>query len=144
VSGIRSGLVKTLEVDFLLVDEVQDADWLQWEWVREHALSGSKVIAVGDDDQSIYRWHVAAGQEGMQRFVEEFGLRHPLRPGCGISSMAARMAASNCDLESILKRNTLATNSGLLCSDWPFVVYTAKLSRRTGALNARLRMLLVR
>ena len=58
----------------LLVDEYQDIDAEQYELVKEIASGGGEplaVMAVGDDDQSIYGWRKA--EVGfIRRFREEF------------------------------------------------------------------------
>jgi len=55
----------------ILVDEFQDTNTIQYAWLK--ILSGSKipVIAVGDDDQSIYGWRGAKIQN-IHSFSEEF------------------------------------------------------------------------
>ncbi len=55
----------------ILVDEFQDTNTIQYAWLR--VLSGGKipVIAVGDDDQSIYGWR-GAKIENIQRFSDDF------------------------------------------------------------------------
>jgi superfamily I DNA/RNA helicase len=60
---------------FLLCDEAQDMDQTQYEWCVEHIKAGSKIIIVGDDDQSIYKFRGALGFEGMMRFTTEFGAK---------------------------------------------------------------------
>jgi DNA helicase-2/ATP-dependent DNA helicase PcrA len=39
---------------YILVDEVQDTNKLQYAWLQLIAGGGAKIFAVGDDDQSIY------------------------------------------------------------------------------------------
>jgi DNA helicase-2/ATP-dependent DNA helicase PcrA len=55
----------------ILVDEFQDTNTVQYAWLR--VLSGGTipVVAVGDDDQSIYGWR-GAKIENIQRFTEDF------------------------------------------------------------------------
>ncbi|MEM6822368.1 MAG: UvrD-helicase domain-containing protein [Verrucomicrobiota bacterium] len=47
------------EIRFILVDEYQDTNQLQFEIVQRLASDGSDVCVVGDDDQSIYSWRGA-------------------------------------------------------------------------------------
>src|SRR5699024_882797 len=63
---------------YLLIDEFQDTNALQYAWVRVLAGAGAgaktgtaQVFAVGDDDQSIYGWR-GARVENMQQFLRDF------------------------------------------------------------------------
>ncbi len=55
----------------LLIDEFQDTNTLQYRWLRLIAGRGSAVMAVGDDDQSIYAFR-GAKVANMQRFEQDF------------------------------------------------------------------------
>ncbi len=72
VSNMKSGKLYPFPVDYMLVDEFQDTDALQYEWVAEHAKKGAIVTAVGDDDQSIYAFRNALGYKGMDLFARQF------------------------------------------------------------------------
>ncbi|MEQ1802413.1 MAG: DNA helicase II [Gammaproteobacteria bacterium] len=58
----------------ILVDEFQDTNAIQYAWLRLLAGDTGVPFAVGDDDQSIYRWR-GARQEHLRRFQRDF-------PGC--------------------------------------------------------------
>jgi superfamily I DNA/RNA helicase len=73
VRGMLDGRVAPLKVAYMLVDETQDSDDVQLDWVQCHAAAGVQVSIVGDDDQSIYGFRFAAGYGGMKRFVDENG-----------------------------------------------------------------------
>ncbi len=55
----------------ILVDEFQDTNTIQYAWLRVLAGDKSHVIAVGDDDQSIYGWR-GAKIENIQQFSKDF------------------------------------------------------------------------
>ena len=76
----------------ILIDEFQDTNKLQYAWIKMLAGSGSgatiagdadfhasgSVLAVGDDDQSIYAFR-GARVGNMADFVREFQVRHQIK-----------------------------------------------------------------
>ncbi|MDO8440145.1 MAG: 3'-5' exonuclease [Polaromonas sp.] len=74
----------------ILIDEFQDTNKLQYAWIKmlagqgdearagADALPGGSVIAVGDDDQSIYAFR-GARVGNMADFVREFRVRHQIK-----------------------------------------------------------------
>lgn len=55
----------------ILVDEFQDSNTIQYAWIRLLAGEQAAVMAVGDDDQSIYGWR-GAKVENIQQFSHDF------------------------------------------------------------------------
>ncbi len=55
----------------LLIDEFQDTNHLQYAWVKLLAGKNNYVMAVGDDDQSIYGWR-GAKIENLHRLQKDF------------------------------------------------------------------------
>ncbi|CAG2155388.1 ATP-dependent helicase [Cupriavidus numazuensis] len=73
VVGLQDRSITPYQVDYLLLDEYQDCDELQYLYVAETVRQTSCICcAVGDDDQSIYAFRAAMGARGMQAFVNEF------------------------------------------------------------------------
>lgn len=70
VQGMQGGAIPPLDVTDLLVDEFQDGDAVQVDWVLAHVTSGVRVTCVGDDDQSIYGFRHAKGYDGMMLFAQ--------------------------------------------------------------------------
>jgi len=66
VSKMTNGEMSPLPIRWLLVDEAQDMDEVQMEWILLHGRSGIEVTLVGDDDQSLYAFRHALGYEGLQ------------------------------------------------------------------------------
>ena len=62
----------------ILVDEFQDTNKIQYEWIRLLAGKTGKVMIVGDDDQSIYGWR-GAKIENIQLFLKEFANAQTIR-----------------------------------------------------------------
>ncbi|MEW6694732.1 MAG: UvrD-helicase domain-containing protein [Pseudomonadota bacterium] len=71
----------------LLIDEFQDTNRLQYAWIKQLAGDdvggrfvpcGNAVMAVGDDDQSIYAFR-GARVGNMSDFVREFGIAAPIK-----------------------------------------------------------------
>jgi DNA helicase-2/ATP-dependent DNA helicase PcrA len=55
----------------VLVDEFQDTNTIQYEWMKQLVGATSVPYVVGDDDQSIYRWR-GARVENLQQFRRDF------------------------------------------------------------------------
>ncbi|MEG1065372.1 UvrD-helicase domain-containing protein [Comamonas sp.] len=70
----------------MLVDEFQDTNKLQYQWLKQLAgeadgeryVSQSSVIAVGDDDQSIYAFR-GARVGNMADFIREFDVKNQIK-----------------------------------------------------------------
>ena len=66
----------------VLIDEFQDTNKLQYAWIKMiaglPAEQGSAVLAVGDDDQSIYAFR-GARVGNMADFVREFGVQYQIK-----------------------------------------------------------------
>jgi DNA helicase-2/ATP-dependent DNA helicase PcrA len=56
----------------VLVDEFQDTNGIQYDWLRQLVGTTGAPFVVGDDDQSVYRWR-GARVENMQHFRRDFG-----------------------------------------------------------------------
>lgn len=62
----------------ILVDEFQDTNKIQYEWIKLLAGKTGNVMIVGDDDQSIYGWR-GAQIENIQHFLTDFTAAQTIR-----------------------------------------------------------------
>ena len=62
----------------ILVDEFQDTNTLQYAWLKVFAGGANQVMAVGDDDQSIYAFR-GAQVGNMADFEREFRVEHVIK-----------------------------------------------------------------
>ena len=62
----------------ILIDEFQDTNKLQYAWIKLLTGSNTAVLAVGDDDQSIYAFR-GARVGNMADFVREFAVAHQIK-----------------------------------------------------------------
>lgn len=78
----------------ILVDEFQDTNGIQYAWIRMLAGDSSKVMIVGDDDQSIYGWR-GAKVENIQRFMQDFSDVQTIRLEQNYRSTSTILKAAN-------------------------------------------------
>ncbi len=85
----------------ILVDEFQDTNRLQYAWLKLLAGGGARLFAVGDDDQSIYRFR-GAEVGNMRDFEREFAGDNVIRLEQNYRSHGNILAAAN----AIIKHNS--------------------------------------
>ncbi|MDO9610968.1 MAG: 3'-5' exonuclease [Serpentinimonas sp.] len=87
----------------IMVDEFQDTNRLQYAWLKllagrmegsQFVPAGNALLAVGDDDQSIYAFR-GARVGNMADFVREFGVRQQIKLEQNYRSQAHILEAAN-------------------------------------------------
>ncbi len=98
---------------FMLVDEFQDTNTIQYAWLRVLAGNSCYVCAVGDDDQSIYGWR-GARIENIQQFPQDFADATTIRLEQNYRSSGTILKAANAVIANNLGRlgKELWTDSG--------------------------------
>ncbi|MCV6614212.1 MAG: DNA helicase II, partial [Cellvibrionaceae bacterium] len=96
---------------FILVDEFQDTNTIQYAWLQVLAGQSCAITAVGDDDQSIYGWR-GAKIENIQRFSQDFGQVETIRLEQNYRSTGNILKAANAVIENNFGRlgKTLRTD----------------------------------
>lgn len=85
----------------ILVDEFQDTNKLQYAWLKLLAGEHSAVFAVGDDDQSIYRFR-GAHVGNMHSLMREFHIEAPIKLEQNYRSDGHILSAAN----AVIAHNT--------------------------------------
>ena len=85
---------------YLLIDEFQDTNALQYAWIRVLAGRSGQVFVVGDDDQAIYGWR-GAKVENVQQFLRDFPGARTIKLEHNYRSTSTILKAAN----SVIERN---------------------------------------
>ncbi len=108
---------------YILVDEFQDTNKLQYKWIKLLAGSNGCVFAVGDDDQSIYRFR-GAEVGNMNEFVRDFDVKEVVKLEQNYRSQGNILDAAN----AIIAQNTARLGKNLWTAEGkgePLRVYAA-------------------
>ncbi len=84
---------------FILVDEFQDTNPLQYAWLKLLASGGGTLFAVGDDDQSIYGFR-GAEVGNMRALMRDFQVQEPVRLEQNYRSSSTILEAANAVIQS--------------------------------------------
>ncbi|GLQ91854.1 3'-5' exonuclease [Dyella acidisoli] len=85
---------------YLLIDEFQDTNALQYAWIRVLAGRTGQTFVVGDDDQAIYGWR-GAKVENVQQFLRDFPGARTIKLEQNYRSTSTILKAAN----SVIERN---------------------------------------
>lgn len=116
---------------YVLVDEFQDTNELQYRWIRalsNPAKQQARVFCVGDDDQSIYAFR-GARVGNMAAFVQDYGVREVIRLEQNYRSTSHILDAANAVIANNPERmgKNLWTDRG---AGEPISLYFAESDRK--------------
>jgi DNA helicase-2/ATP-dependent DNA helicase PcrA len=107
----------------ILVDEFQDTNRLQYQWLRLLAGDRNAIFAVGDDDQSIYAFR-GAHSANMQQFERDFAVERVIKLEQNYRSQGNILDAAN----ALIRQNRTRLGKNLWTADGagePLRVYQA-------------------
>ena len=103
---------------YILVDEFQDTNQLQYRWLcllaKDGQPDGARLFCVGDDDQSIYRFR-GADVGNMREFERKFAVKHLIRLEQNYRSGGTILEAAN----AIITHNTQRLGKNLWTDQGP-------------------------
>ncbi len=108
---------------YILVDEFQDTNAIQYAWLRQLAGACNFLTIVGDDDQSIYGWR-GAKIENIRKFTQDFPQAQVIRLEQNYRSTQNILSASN----ALISHNTARLGKELWTQDGegePIALYEA-------------------
>jgi hypothetical protein len=89
---LRSNLQQKFR--YILVDEFQDTNDIQYRWLRLLTNENNSIFAVGDDDQSIYSFR-GANVSNMQKLLVDYAIAAPIILKKNYRSSQTIVAAAN-------------------------------------------------
>ena len=107
----------------VLVDEFQDTNTIQYQWVRLVSGGRGDMFIVGDDDQCVYGWR-GSKVENIQRFADDFPGTQTIRLEQNYRSTHNILKAAN----ALIAHNTARLGKNLWTADGdgePIQVYQA-------------------
>ena len=104
----------------ILVDEFQDTNEVQYQFLKLLCEGGSHIMSVGDDDQSIYGWR-GAKSENINRFTKDYKGTEIIRLEQNYRSTSVILGAAN----SVIKNNQGRMGKEL----WTCLLYTSPSPR---------------
>ena len=95
----------------ILVDEFQDTNQLQYNWLKLLLSDSNSIFAVGDDDQSIYGFR-GARINNLKDFIKDFKVKETIKLEQNYRSLGHILDAAN----ALIKNNTSRLGKNLWTS----------------------------
>lgn len=83
-----------IRFNYIFVDEFQDTNAIQFQFIKLLVGKTNTIMVVGDDDQSIYGWR-GANADNLQHFINEYPKTHVIRLEQNYRSTGSILNAAN-------------------------------------------------